>query len=425
MLVSLATDDPDFSVRQVAVRKVDDQATLVRVATTDPIDNIREEVVPRLQDQTVIAEIAVRGRSDNARNAAVLLLTDQSLLAKIAIEDQSAMVRDTAVEHLTDQACLEKVASSAKSLRLRITAISKVTRPDALCRWATEPQAAIRQAAVKGIRDDAWLLKRLTLEPSSAVREEIVDTVSRAESLVEVGTTADSEFDRLRALTRLREAVLDAAQTVELAHKAIAAQVAALATQPDGENVLPLALEGKFDVVRAAAARRITTPALLESLGAQTRDRAVLAIVLTRMDDPAALNRLSTSAADRAMRIAADRKSGQQTWEEIFHAATVGGSDESALGDALAAVALFAEKQADATVGVVQACLNLIRRGNESRIPEMVDLLEIYGDQSLAEDYLNCGQPDLYGAGVAWAHKRGFDVGQGNGSNRAAWGSNR
>jgi hypothetical protein len=52
--------------------------------------------------------------------------------------------------------------------------------------------------------------------------------------------------------------------------------------------------------------------------------------------------------------------------------------------------------QPDVIEGVQYACLNLIGRGDESRIPEMVDLLEDYGDKTLAEDYLNCGQPDLH-----------------------------
>jgi len=67
--------------------------------------------------------------------------------------------------------------------------------------------------------------------------------------------------------------------------------------------------------------------------------------------------------------------------------------------------------------------LNLIRRGDESRIAEMVDLLEGYGDKTLAEDYLNCGQPDLDVAGREWARRRRYAVG--SGSHRATWGSQR
>jgi hypothetical protein len=94
------------------------------------------------------------------------------------------------------------------------------------------------------------------------------------------------------------------------------------------------------------------------------------------------------------------------------------------LGDALAAVSLFQE-QPDAVNGVQLASLNLIRRGGESRIPEMVDLPESYGDKTLAEDYLNCGQPDLDSAGWKWANKRGYSSSTGAGSHRATWGSGR
>ncbi len=88
-------------------------------------------------------------------------------------------------------------------------------------------------------------------------------------------------------------------------------------------------------------------------------------------------------------------------------------------------MALFPDVQQDAVAAVQQACLNLIRLGDESRIPEMVDLLEGYGDRTLAEDYLNCGQPDLDAVARAWADQRGYSVGTGYGSHRATWGSGR
>jgi hypothetical protein len=46
------------------------------------------------------------------------------------------------------------------------------------------------------------------------------------------------------------------------------------------------------------------------------------------------------------------------------------------LGDALAAVSLFPEVQHSAVSAVQRACLTMIGRGDESRIPEMVELLE-------------------------------------------------
>ena len=125
------------------------------------------------------------------------------------------------------------------------------------------------------------------------------------------------------------------------------------------------------------------------------------------------------------MRLAAAQKAGRKSWEQIFAAATAKGATVQVLGDALAAVSLFPQVQSDALEGVQYASLNLIRRGDESRIPEMVDLLEGYGDKTLAEDYLNCGQPDLGTAGRKWAERRGYNVRAGYGSHRATWGSDR
>jgi hypothetical protein len=94
------------------------------------------------------------------------------------------------------------------------------------------------------------------------------------------------------------------------------------------------------------------------------------------------------------VRIAAAVKLRQTTWIKEFNQASSGNAGPVALGEALAAVGLFPE-QTDAKEGVVEACLNFIRRGDETRIPELVDMLSVYGDKSLVEDYLNCGQPDL------------------------------
>lgn len=86
------------------------------------------------------------------------------------------------------------------------------------------------------------------------------------------------------------------------------------------------------------------------------------------------------------MRLAAAQKARAKSWEEIFSAAASRSvADAQMLGDALAAASLFAGKQAAAVNGVQHACLNLIRLGDESRIPEMVDLLEAYGDKTLPE----------------------------------------
>ncbi len=175
--------------------------------------------------------------------------------------------------------------------------------------------------------------------------------------------------------------------------------------------------------IRCAAARQLRDPATLEKAALRADVREVLKTLLAKLNDRAILNRIANGAQDRAMRLAAAKKSGSKSWNGIFYEATAQGATVQMLGDAFAAVSLFQQSQPDARTGVQNAYLNLIRRGNESRIPEMVDLLEGYGGTTLAEDYLNCGQPDLDSSARAWA--RGYNVGTGHGSNRARWGSGR
>ena len=175
-------------------------------------------------------------------------------------------------------------------------------------------------------------------------------------------------------------------------------------------------------MLRWAAAEKLISTDDVQRVAVESTDRQVLMRVLAKIgsQDHAVLNKIADSAAEPAMRLACAQKGGMLSWESIFLTAS---RDPRALGDALAAVALFQDVQSDAINAVQETCLAMIRRGDESRIPEMADLLEVYGDTRLAVDYLNCGQPDLYETGRAWAHKRGYSISLGSGSSRARWGS--
>jgi hypothetical protein len=269
------------------------------------------------------------------------------------------------------------------------------------------------------------LIQRLSTESSAAVRAAIIGTLDSLDCLREAALTAYFQADRQQALSRLRSKEAGAASGIAEAQAALARRAQALSGESNPRKLLALVLEGEFDVLRAAAARRLADAAALEQAALRCRQSEVQRILLAKIADRGALKRIAAGAADPAMALAASRKAGEATWVQIFQKVTAKGAADPMLGAALAAVSLFPEVQPDATEAVQEACLNLIRRGDESRIPEMVDLLEGYGDKTLAEDYLNCGQPDLDGASRTWAARRGYSVGTGMGSNRAAWGSDR
>ncbi|HOZ45081.1 MAG TPA: ankyrin repeat domain-containing protein [Candidatus Hydrogenedentes bacterium] len=51
----------------------------------------------------------------------------------------------------------------------------------------------------------------------------------------------------------------------------------------------------------------------------------------------------------------------------------------------------------------------------------LINLLESYGDVSMAEDYLNSGSATLYDGAKRWGNKRGYDIRTGSGSHRVFW----
>jgi hypothetical protein len=321
---------------------------------------------------------------------------------------------------------LAKLAVEAKWLDVRVTAIGEVGDQMLLRQWAEEDaQAAIRQAAVTRIAGDGFLVQRLWTESSAAVHTAIVKTLRKQDSLRDVALTAYHQKDREQALQRLRQRESPVVDVVSTMREALERRLEALDTETDSGKLLALALDGNVDVLRAAAARRLSDPIALEQAALHANDREVLKILLEKLNDKAILSHIAEAADDRPMRLAAARKAGAKSWQHIFDAANAKGATVEMLGDALAAVSLFSEVQREAVKRVQHACLSLIQRGDESRITEMVDLLEGYGDKTLAEAYLNCCQPDLNAAARTWAERRGYTVGADADSHRATCGSGR
>ncbi|MFA6055480.1 MAG: hypothetical protein WC769_08905 [Thermodesulfovibrionales bacterium] len=63
-----------------------------------------------------------------------------------------------------------------------------------------------------------------------------------------------------------------------------------------------------------------------------------------------------------------------------------------------------------------------IKLGTQGSEEKLTNILMVYGDKSMAEDYLNSGSSQLADGGQAWAREHGYYVGTGSGSHRAMWG---
>lgn len=133
------------------------------------------------------------------------------------------------------------------------------------------------------------------------------------------------------------------------------------------------------------------------------------------------LTNIIATSKDSSEVLAAKVRLNQTSWGSAFSQSENGQSD---LGTVLGAVALVKSPQPDIGT-VVSACHRYIRKGDVTKIPELISLLVRFGDKSLAEDYMNCGQSDLNDAGVEWARNHGYNVRRGYGSHRVRWGQDR
>lgn len=129
-LARIASVDSYFiAARVAAVKKIRDDATLLRVALEAHEGLIREIAIRRLSDNAlrgVVTRIALCDPWYAARLAAVQRCDDQATLARVALSDPNGDIRATAVEILRDQATVRRIAESDPDFRVRIAAKRRI-----------------------------------------------------------------------------------------------------------------------------------------------------------------------------------------------------------------------------------------------------------------------------------------------------------
>jgi hypothetical protein len=377
-------------------------------------------ITSRLLRPAALLVVSLVGWNAGAENDPALVRA-----AVTVVTSKDSVARQLALLKVNSPELLAELATNEKDIEVRRTAILLLTNQAELKRLAVVPQTLIREVAVLGISDEAFLVARVRAreESSPTVRGAIVGALRTQAAIAEAARTAYYADVRVAAAKAVTDSAL--AAQVRTAQASIAAQAKAAASGAAPAGLVEQALHGAFDVVCQAAASRLQSQDDLAAVALAAGDRDVLKLVLDKLTDAALLQKVAAGATDVPMCLAAATKAGARTWADIFREATGRDRTSPALGDALAAVSLYQKVQPAASAAVQQACLAMIRLGDESRIPEMSDLLMLYGDKTLGEDYLNCGQPDLDNAGRRWASAHGFNVGTGNGSSRANWGGKR
>ncbi len=183
----------------------------------------------------------------------------------------------------------------------------------------------------------------------------------------------------------------------------------------DSRAVEPLiaALGDKDYFVRGTAAdalARFNDPRVVEPFIAALKDpdskvREGAATALGNIEDSRAVEPLIVTLSDKASAV---RGSAAGALGQINNPRAV----EQLL-------AIFKDKKLDLIAGAHKF---FIKRGEVGTEAVLVEALEAYGNSSMAEDYLNCGNSILEAAGKKWASKHGYTIRSDFGGSSVGWG---
>ena len=140
-------------------------------------------------------------------------------------------------------------------------------------------------------------------------------------------------------------------------------------------------------------------------------------IAFNKMDEKS-LKEMLTRKDNNIYETAVELKFGRTNWKEVIKKAESGEFDDRLI---VTTAALLINNDPE-TSDILPICHRYIRQGDSSRIKELVNLLDRFGDKYLAEDYMNCGERTLEDAGCKWGTNHGYACTSGNGSSRVTWG---
>ena len=175
-----------------------------------------------------------------------------------------------------------------------------------------------------------------------------------------------------------------------------------------------VALEDKDADVRQAAAEKLTglmvTPESDQNKLAEiVTDYPVWAVrkaAFNKITDQAVLESLAAQKKDPSVAMAARVLLRRSSWENICEQES---DNLVPAGVVIGAMALF-ERQGSMTDAVTKLFHNYLRKDGSDRIPELVELFNLYGYNMLADDYLNSGRNDLQAVAAKWAAEHNYII---------------
>jgi hypothetical protein len=355
---------------------------------------IREKAIDELSDQAIIAMIAVNDINEYIRTKAFEKITDQKSLLLIISKNKDSDLVDAAWIKLNDQDILTNLADSATIERIRIRAVTK-------------------------IRNDDFLLKKTRYDKSAAVRFASVIQINSESTLLNIATS--SYYNELRTLAknRITDPILSKQIVAWESH--MKKRLIDIQIDTNQETLSEISLKGEYDIICMEATLKLTDQKLLANIVLNSKDRNVARAAFTKLNDIRSVENIFNNTSDKVIKMASSIRLNRNTWYDFFYEATLIGKTSEDLQNVLSAVSLLPRQNVNYLVR--NACRTLIGIGDNSRIDELKKLLQDYGDENLAESYLNCGQTSLKNAGEEWAKKHGYYISNVKGSDCLHWGS--
>jgi hypothetical protein len=308
---------------------------------------------------------SLNSRSYRSRLRAVDKITDQNVLYKVALDDYNYEVKIAAFYKITDQNLITRLAIKSSDAELCLLAFNKIADQNIIDKLAVESDDQdLQLLAINKVTDQDIIYKIALNDRNFNIN---VAAMKRLTSGLQAKLANESKDLRIKF------------KVVELCSD----QIELMGISQDNDN---------WEVRKVAFSK----------LNSNSLD------ILTR------------EAKDPAINLSANISLGRISWHEAFS----GNSTPVTLGDFIGAAALVDTPQ-PTSADVVSACHNFIKLGDASRIPELIYLINKFGDKYLAEDYMNCGNDELKRAGEQWGRDHGYNVATGAGSNRVRWGSGK
>jgi hypothetical protein len=317
LFFSLAS--PIATVRQNALSRATDQATIARVAATDGASAVRRAAVERLTSEDALISVATSDVSSLVRRAAIQKVTDQASLAAVAGLDQDHGVRGAAVARLTaDALSLAAEQQSDPNRRTFLLASADIVRAArAIPNQHRNRILADLMPLASRYADSVWLarfgaLVNVTIEWRGDRRLYVGGPPIDGEAIIFA-----AEFARrsVPITARWSTAFPGSAPVEQIWHNArIRAADAFVPWLADDQDLLArLATSDADGDTRRAAVERLAEQSALYQVATADRDRDVRRAAVERLVDQSALAEIATTDPDRDVRDAAVEKLSDQS----------------------------------------------------------------------------------------------------------------